>query len=105
MVNRAKTAEEYVDLVKQAIFEVEELRLATEYDMEGMTGAQSFLDELEGQVRQVYNDMAAGTYEFGNEDLPFMRVVEKCDDRLLPFKYLLRQINETHRKGLDVEDA
>ncbi len=31
-----------------------------------------------------------------------MQIVEKNDPTFLPFKFLLRHINETHTKGLDV---
>ena len=32
-----------------------------------------------------------------------MEIVERNDTEALPFRYLLRQINETHRLGLDAE--
>ena len=101
---RARTVDEYVDLVKQALFEVEELRAAVEYDMEYMGGALGFLEELEAQVRALYGQMERGEYAFEDRDLPFMAIAEHQDDRLLPFKSLLRSINETHRHGLDVHD-
>jgi hypothetical protein len=103
-MKRPKTADEYVELVKQAIFEVEELRLATEYDAESMGGVLAFLDELEAQVRRIFQSMVEGTYEFADEDLPFMKLIEGQDERLLPFKYMLRMINQTHRQGLAVDE-
>ncbi|MFA7095088.1 MAG: hypothetical protein WC383_01220 [Gammaproteobacteria bacterium] len=105
MIKRPKTVDQYVELVKQAVFEVEELRLATEYDLEQMGGVMTFLDNLEEQVKGLWDSMVQGTYEFRDEDLPFMRIVNTADDRLLPFKFLLRVINETHRKGLDVDEV
>lgn len=105
MIKRPKTVDQYVELVKQAVFEVEELRMATEYDLEQMGGVMTFLDNLEEQVKGLWGSMVQGTYEFRDEDLPFMRIVNTADDRLLPFKFLLRVINETHRKGLDVDEA
>lgn len=105
MIKRPKTVEQYVELVKQAVFEVEELRMATEYDLEQMGGVMTFLDLLEEQVKALWNSMVQGTYEFRDEDLPFMRIVNTADERLLPFKFLLRVINETHRKGLDVDET
>ncbi len=102
-MHRAKTAEEYIDLVKQAVFEVEELRMAMEYDIESMQETSTFVDQLESQIKALYKSMEDGTYQFANRDLDFMPLLNRCDDRVLPFKYLLRMINETHRKGLDVE--
>ena len=46
--------------------------------------------------------MRAGTYGFGREELPFMDLAENYADEI-PFVTLLKQINETHRKGLEVE--
>ncbi len=103
MLGRPKTAEEYVDLVDQALFEIEDLRAAAEYDMESMGAATEFLEELERDVRALRASMADGTYQFGKEDLRFVNVVSKQDERILPFKRLLLKINETHRKGLDVD--
>jgi hypothetical protein len=103
-VQRAKTPEEYVELVNQAIFEIEELRMAAEYDMDDLGTSMAFVDDLEKRVRALKASMEDGTYAFGNRDLPFMEIVNKHDTDALPFRYLLRVINETHRKGLDVEE-
>jgi len=104
MLGRPKTAEAYVDLVEQALFEIEDLRAAAEYDMDSMGAATEFLEELERDVRALRASMADGSYQFGKEDLPFVRVVAKQDERILPFKSLLLKINETHRKGLEIEE-
>ena len=101
---RPKTAEEYVSLIENALFEIEDLRAAAEYDEDSMGGALKFLDELEAQVRSIRDRMAAGSYRFEDRDLPFMKLVQQVDDRLLPFKQLLVIINATHRKGLNVEE-
>ena len=47
--------------------------------------------------------MVAGTYQFGREDLAFMEVLRRHEHQV-PFHSLLKQINETHRKGLDVPE-
>ena len=105
MLGRPKTPEEYVDLVDQALFEIEDLRLAAEYDMDSLGAATEFLEDLERDVRKLRASMADGSYQFGKENLPFVKVVEKQDERILPFKLLLLKINETHLKGLDVEEV
>ncbi len=103
MLGRPKTPEEYVDLVDQALFEIEDLRQAAEYDMDSMGDATEFLDRLERDVRKLRESMADGSYLFGKENLSYVKVVEHQDERILPFKMLLLKINETHLKGLDVE--
>lgn len=104
MIKRPKTAEEYVNLVDQALDELDELRFAAEYDMDSM-GPMPFLEPLEEMVRDLRQSMRDGSYRFDNEDLPFMNIVRETSDRKLPFKFLLQMINETHRKGLDVDEA
>lgn len=103
-LQRARSAEEYADWVKQARFEVQDLRNCLLYDMEeiGELGRfPAFLEPLEQGVNQVYEAMSSGTYSFGREDLPFLEIAE-AHAYQIPFMLLLRQINETHRKGLDV---
>jgi len=103
MLGRPKTAEEYVDLVDQALFEIEDLCMAVEYDTESMGAATEFLQDLERDVRKLRDSMADGSYMFGKENLPFFKVAEQQDERVLPFRQLLLKINETHINGLDAE--
>lgn len=103
MIKRPSTPEAYVDLVRQALFEIDELRAAIEYDMEGMQDSVSFVDDLETAVKQVYDAMADGSYAFQDKDLPFMEIVRQHGVFSLPFRDLLNLINDTHRKGLEIE--
>lgn len=57
---RARTTEEYIHLVEEAIYETEELRVAAEYDMESMGAATGFVDDLEASLRELYNSMKEG---------------------------------------------
>lgn len=100
---RPTTPEGYIDLIKQAIFEVEDLRAAIEYDVEGMAGSTGFIDDLETQVKAVYKSMEDGTYQFEDKDLPFMALAREHGTFSLPFRDLLKIINDTHRMGLDSE--
>ncbi len=105
-MQRARTAKEYADWVDQARFEVADLRECLLYDMEeiGETGRfPAFLETLEQGVQSVFDAMRKGEYAFGREDLPFMEVVDIHAEQI-PFAILLRQINETHRRGLDVAE-
>jgi len=101
---RARTTEEYIHLVEEAVYETEELRVAAEYDMESMGAATGFVDDLEASLRELYNAMKEGTYRFANKDLPYMELLNKQNDKFLPYKHLLNVINTTHRKGLDVDE-
>ncbi len=101
---RPKTAEQYVRMVDQAIVEVEELRSCYEYDMEDPGTHLTYLDPLEQMLRRLRAAMADGSYEFANEDLPFMDLVNK-HGKALPFSNLLAVINHTHRNGLEIDEA
>lgn len=104
MIKRPSTPEAYVDLIKQAMFEVEELRAAIEYDMEGMQDSVAFIDDLQTAIKRVYDSMVDGSYYFQDKDLAFMEIVRQHGTFSLPFRDLLNLINDTHRKGLEVEE-
>jgi hypothetical protein len=104
MGDRAQSAGEYAGLVDQVIFELEELKAATACDTGIIDVNTTFLEVLLGEVRKLRADMADGSYLFGRHDLPFMRLLRKVDEQTLPFIRLLYQINETHRRGLDIQD-
>ena len=101
-LQRARSAEEYIEWVKQAVFEVNDLRDCFEFQMEDLVTFPSYLEPLEQGIKALYQSMVDGEYRFGREDLDFMNVVNRHGDDI-PFAVLLRQINETHRKGIDVD--
>jgi len=95
-----KTLDEYIDLVHQAVYEVDELRACIEDDMEEMEECLPFIDPLDAQLRALFESMTRGTYKFPEEDdLPFMPIVKRFGSQI-PFKQLLEVINTTHRNGL-----
>ncbi len=96
-----KTLDEYIDLVHQAVYEVDELRACIEDDMEEMEASLPFIDPLDHQLRALYDSMISKQYSFPSEtDLPYMSIV-KMYGPAIPFKRLLEVINTTHRNGLD----
>jgi len=102
-LRRARTVDEYVEWVRQAVFEVGDLRDCLEFELEDLDRFPAFLDPLDEGVRAVYQSMKDGTYGFGREDLPFMDLAERYSGEI-PFHTLLKQINETHRLGLEAGD-
>jgi hypothetical protein len=101
-IPRAHSTEEYVAMIEQAIDDSWDLRQSIEYDEEYMSDARGFIDQLENALKQLYQSMKDGEYTFATGDLPFMEIVSKYHDAQIPFKFLLKRINETHLKGLDV---
>ena len=100
LVRRPASMEEYLELIESALFDVDELRMSVEFDMEFMEGAMGFVDPLAKDLRDMQNAIKDGSYEFADADLPFMPIVQSQSNLNLPFKPVLRVINETHRKGL-----
>jgi hypothetical protein len=77
------------------------LRASVEYDEEYMSGASSFLGDLETGVKTLQKSIEDGSYEFGKGELPFIGIVRNARDDLLPFKHLFMRIEVTHKQGLD----
>jgi hypothetical protein len=103
VLHRARSVEEYIEWVKNARFEVQDLRECVMFEAEEMPRFPIFLEPLERSIDKLYQDMCDGVYQFGREDLPYMEVAHKFGDTI-PFHLLLKQINETHRKGLEVDE-
>ncbi|MCG7894439.1 MAG: general secretion pathway protein GspF [Candidatus Thiodiazotropha taylori] len=101
-LQRARSAEEFVEWVKQALLEVADLRDCYDYQMVELGSYPSFLAPLESAIKELHQVMVDGEYHFEREDLPFMALVDRHSDDI-PFAILLRQINETHRKGIDAD--
>ncbi|MES9855448.1 MAG: hypothetical protein ABW166_02430 [Sedimenticola sp.] len=102
-LQRARTPEEYAEWVKQAKFEIGDLKECLMFEMEEMGRFPAFLQPLEEGISAIYDAMCRGEYAFGREDLPFMDIANHHADEI-PFHILLKQINETHRRGLEVEE-
>jgi hypothetical protein len=101
-LRRAKTVDEYVDWVRQAVFEVDDLRACLEFELEDLNRFPVFLDPLDEGIKGLYQSMLDGSYAFGREDLPFMDLAAQFAVDI-PFHALLKQINETHRRGLEAD--
>lgn len=98
------TWDEYLDLVHQAVYEVDELRacMMEEEDMDDTAMYNQYVGQLDLQLRELYDAMTAGRYRFpADSDLPFMALVKQYG-RFMPFRGLLELINKTHRNGLAV---
>lgn len=103
MKTRPGTAEEYARLVDQVIAELEDILEATSYDFNEIGENPGFVEILLREMRELRRSMADGSYQFGRNDLSFMRIVKKQTDKELPCIRLFYQINQTHREGLDID--
>nr|VFJ90727.1 MAG: hypothetical protein BECKH772A_GA0070896_1002323 [Candidatus Kentron sp. H]VFJ91801.1 MAG: hypothetical protein BECKH772B_GA0070898_1002123 [Candidatus Kentron sp. H]VFJ98445.1 MAG: hypothetical protein BECKH772C_GA0070978_1002123 [Candidatus Kentron sp. H] len=98
------TVEQFIALVDEALFEIEELRASMAYDDEDITDDFSgFIQPLQSGVRDLRQQLANGSHEFVDCDLAFMAVVAAVPHHLLPFGDLLSFLNQVHREGLGVD--
>lgn len=102
MNERVTSTREYVELVDQAIFDLNELLASMAYDIDDIADSPADLEVLLKEVRELRQSMADGSYLFGREDLPFMRLVKKNTEKTLPFIHVFYRINRTHKQGLAI---
>ena len=103
-MRRARTVEEYVALVKDALYEIEEMRAAIEFDSEGMSASVPYMDDIESCLKDVYEEMKSGDYCWNTGDLSYVATIRDLDDGVIPFRPLLIRINDTHKNGLETDE-
>jgi hypothetical protein len=101
-MKRAANLTELIDLVREAIYEVDELRACLEHDDEEASIYTPYLDPLDSMLRELHESMTSGTYGGAGtgEDLAFLPLFRQ-HERNIPFRELLRTINATHREGYE----
>jgi hypothetical protein len=101
-MKKAANLNQLIDLVHEAVYEVDELRACLEHDDDEASTYTPYLDDLDRMLRDLHESMASGTYEGAGKggDLPFMPLFKK-HERSIPFRELLRTINATHREGYE----
>jgi hypothetical protein len=104
MSDRAQTADEYIELVRQVIFELEDLQEASAFDIDDLASENSLVVMLLQEMRELHDSMQKGDYLFGRQDLPVMRLLKNASESDLPFLKLFYKINLTHTRGLDVPE-
>ena len=103
-MKRARTVEEYVALVQDALYEIQDMRAAIEFDSEGMGEAPQVIGELERTLNELYDSMKSGDYCWKTGDLRYMDFIRDMDESAIPFRSLLIRINDTHKNGLEVDE-
>ncbi|VAW60758.1 hypothetical protein MNBD_GAMMA09-1513 [hydrothermal vent metagenome] len=100
-MRRAKTVDEYIAMVKDALYEIDDMRAAIEYDEEGMGASTGYIDDIESSLKHIFDLMKSGDYCWNTGDLSFISIIRELDDSVIPFRSLLIRINETHKNGLE----
>jgi hypothetical protein len=101
-MKNAKDLNQLIDLVHEAVYEVDELRACLEHDDDEAATYRPYLDALDGMLRALHESMVSGKYGGAGqgEDLAYMPLFKK-HERNIPFRELLRAINATHREGYE----
>lgn len=99
-----KTRDDYLDLVDQAIFEVEEIMRCAEDEGDSedteFTEMMPVFSDLAAGLKKLHGDLLQDRHVFADgRDLPFMAPLDKWKGRI-PFFYLLTVLNTVHRQGL-----
>jgi hypothetical protein len=101
-MKKAHNLDELIDLVHQAVYEVDELRACLLHDDDEAETYTPYLDPLDHALRALHASMLDGSYRGTGEgeDLAFIPLFKRFE-RDIPFRELLRQINATHREGYE----
>lgn len=98
--NRARTEEEFIYLINQALDEIFDLRAAIEYDEEFMDNAAMIVEPLNNGLTRLLNAVKSGEYKTGEGDyVEFLHVLRNTDQRAIPFWSVLKLILDTHNEG------
>jgi len=103
-MRRARTVEEYVAWLKDALYEVEDMRASIDYDEEGMGATRPYIEEIESSLKGIFKLMESGDYCWNTGDLAYVSVIRDLDESVIPFRQLLIRINDTHKNGLETEE-
>ncbi|MCU7836183.1 MAG: hypothetical protein KZQ83_13155 [gamma proteobacterium symbiont of Taylorina sp.] len=104
MLRKVKTADQYIAMVKDLREDIFDLREAIEYDPDEMARASLIIEPLEKIINELYHSFEDGSYEFKDEDLPYMKIVQENNyTAILPMLHLLKEVNRVHRNGLDID--
>ncbi len=97
------TLDEFLALLDDALFEMEDLRAAAEYEDGSERDLGEMLpvfEEIEAGLKQLRTGLKDGSRKPGSgQDLPFMGLVHHWKVRI-PIARLLERINDLQRKGL-----
>lgn len=101
-MQQPQTPEQYLDLIEQAQFEVEDLLRCAEEEGDGIQEFASQIpvyQQLSVALRHLHAEVADGSHVYGEgEDLTIMPLGRQWKNRI-PFYALVETLNTTHRSG------
>ena len=102
---RARSRDEMIELINQALDAVEDLRAAIEYDEAYIDDNSIIVEPLSNGLSDVLMAIRNDEYEPGQGGwFEFLDAIRDMDHRALPFWPLLRRIIDTHENGYLADD-
>ncbi len=95
-----KSLDEYLHQIEEALIEVDELQASIEYDGDYMQPSAHLIQPLRNTLETLRDEVKAGTHTFGNGSLDYMETIDQLPNAIIPFKYLLKVINDVHVNGV-----
>lgn len=103
---RACSADELLEIINQALDEVEDLRAAIEYDEEFKGESSIIVEPVSVGLTELLAALNDDRYQPGQGDrMNFLQNLRAIDHRAVPFWPLLKLIIETHEQGYQAADA
>lgn len=98
--SRARDKDEFIDLINQALDDVDDLRAAIEYDEEFMGNAAMLVEPISVELSKLQVAVRNDEYLTGDDGwLDFVTALQNSDHHAVPFWPLLKLILETHQRG------
>lgn len=98
--SRARGKDEFIDLINQALDDVDDLRAAIEYDEEFMENAAMLVEPISVELNKLQVAVRNDEYLTGDDGwLDFVAALQNTDHHAVPFWPLLKLILETHQRG------
>lgn len=101
-MHKPQNVDDYIELIDQAIFEIDELFACAEDEGDDdteFTAMTPVLRQIEAALKSLRAEIEGGEYAIGGgADLPIMKVVNEVRRRL-PIVTLIDDTNRTHKNG------
>ncbi|MHB8454869.1 MAG: hypothetical protein ACYDDO_09265 [Acidiferrobacterales bacterium] len=102
VMQQLQSHKEYLDLIDQALFEVDDLMRCAEEEGDGVQEYDAQIpvyEQLAAGLARLRDEVARDTHAFGDgKDLAIMSLVRQWKSRI-PFHGLLETLNTVHRSG------
>lgn len=93
IISNKITKAEFLDLVQQALDEVQDLFDAVEYDQEFMQESLNYISPLQQELREIKQNISGGG-NLSSKNFQFVELIKNISPAILPFKGLLNRINQ-----------